>query len=65
MQGMQGTVDSMNNIGNEIMRQSAAPNLNTMKEKLESLNARWKSIEMDLQQSHEKLVYSLPLRYKF
>ncbi|XP_052240299.1 dystrophin-like isoform X2 [Dreissena polymorpha] len=58
MQGMQGTVDSMNNIGNEIMRQSAAPNLNTMKEKLEFLNARWKSIEMDLQQSHEKLEQS-------
>ena len=40
----QGIVNSMNAAGNEIIRQSAAPDSNKLREKLDTLNQRWKNV---------------------
>ena len=51
---VQGTVNSMNAVGNEIIRQSAAPDSNTMRENLDSLNQRWKNISAEVLERQDR-----------
>ncbi|XP_053396069.1 dystrophin-like isoform X7 [Mercenaria mercenaria] len=51
----QGTVNSMNAAGNEIIRQSAAPDSNKLREKLEDVNQRWKNISSEVLDRQDRL----------
>jgi len=44
----------MNAVGNEIIRQSAAPDSNTMRENLDSLNQRWKNISAEVLERQDR-----------
>ncbi|XP_052832324.1 dystrophin isoform X2 [Octopus bimaculoides] len=50
----QGTVNSMNAAGNEIIRQSAAPDSHLLREKLDALNHRWKCLCKDVLERPDK-----------
>lgn len=50
----QGTVNSMNAAGNEIIRQSAAPDSHLLREKLDALNHRWKCLCGDVLERPDK-----------
>lgn len=62
IRGHQGTVNSMNAAGNEIIRQSAAPDSNKLREKLEDVNQRWKNISTEVLNRQDRFVY---LKFKF
>ncbi|XP_041352153.1 dystrophin-like isoform X2 [Gigantopelta aegis] len=51
----QGTVNGMNAAGNEIIRQSAAPDSERLREKLEAINLRWKAMCADVLERHDRL----------
>ncbi|XP_069136952.1 dystrophin-like isoform X1 [Argopecten irradians] len=54
IKNQQGTVNSMNTSGNEIIRQSAAIDAATLRGKLESLNQRWKNICTAVLERHDR-----------
>ena len=49
----------MNAAGNEIIRQSAAPDGNIMREKLDSVNQRWKTLCSEVLDRHERYTCAL------
>ncbi|XP_067674722.1 dystrophin-like isoform X3 [Haliotis asinina] len=51
----QGTVNSMNAAGNEIIRQSAAPDADRLRDKLAAINQRWRVVSAEVTERHDRI----------